>query len=76
MRNTYLVDGFLPLYWNPGVTYCREATPFDFVSVLEVPVDDDTASENSLLYPTVKAAVGPEYIHPTVASNVTPSLFV
>jgi hypothetical protein len=44
--------------------------------VLDVPVEDDTASGNSLLYPTVKVAVGPEYIHPTVASNVTPSLFV
>jgi hypothetical protein len=50
--------------------------PCDFVSVLVVPVDEDTASENSLLYPILIVAVGPAIIQPAIASTENPWLFV
>lgn len=46
------------------------------MSVCDVPVDDDTAFENSSLYPKVIEAVGPTYIQPTLTSTEWPSLFV
>jgi hypothetical protein len=64
------------LYWNPGVTCCRKLIPLDFVSVLDEPVDDATASENSLLYPAVTVSVGPVNIHPAMTSTDQPWLFV
>jgi hypothetical protein len=68
--------GSLLLYWNPGVTCTLKEMPLDLVSVLDVPVDVATESENSLLIEVLTVAVGPDIIQPTVASTVTPKLLV